>query len=57
MGQERRRAGSNHLEHEEDRESSSADPESPESTGENIDSPTIDVGKRLGFNQSVSRSH
>ena len=39
MGQERRRAGSNHLEHEEDRESSSADPESPESTGENIDSP------------------
>ena len=39
MRREGRRAGSNHPEDEDDRESSAADPESPESTGEDIDSP------------------
>jgi len=39
MGREGRRAGSNHPGGEEERESSSSDPEHPESTGEDVDSP------------------
>ncbi|WP_198665772.1 Cdc6/Cdc18 family protein [Haloprofundus halophilus] len=39
MEREGRRAGSNHPEGEEEHESPSADPENPESTGEDVDSP------------------